>query len=407
MPTPIALHNLKHGKWRTAISTSGVAVAIILVFMQLGFLNAVAASATLIYDHLEFDVMLRSPDYFHFCDPREFPRSYLYRVAALPEVRSVRPLHATLATWRIPETPRTIENGKAGQLRGILAMGIDPTANVFSLKSIERQALLLSNPNNLLIDTETKGSDYGAADGRTFGKADYGQEVEIWDKRFQIVGLFQLGAGLAANGSVVMSSEGYGRFFPSDTEKNVNFGLIKLQPHVDPQLFAEQLQQRLAEETPSSADTAVGPTPVQVLTRHDVCRREQLRWLLQTPIGLIFGFGVLVALVVGAVVVYMVLSNDVANHIHEYATLKAMGYKDSYLSGVVMQQAIAMAVLGYAVSLAAAEVLYRVVGYIANLPMEMNWLIRLLVFVLSVGMCCISGFATLRKLRAADPADLF
>ena len=105
--------------------------------------------------------------------------------------------------------------------------------------------------------------------------------------------------------------------------------------------------------------------------------------------------------------VYMVLSNDVANHIHEYATLKAMGYKDSYLSGVVMQQALAMAVLGYAVSLACAEVLYRVVGYLANLPMEMTWLIRVLVFVLSVGMCCISGLATLRKLRAADPADLF
>ena len=141
--------------------------------------------------------------------------------------------------------------------------------------------------------------------------------------------------------------------------------------------------------------------PVSVLTRDEVRRYEQLRWLLGTPIGWIFMFGVVVALVVGAVVVYMVLSNDVANHIHEYATLKAMGYKDGYLSGVVMQQAMVMAVLGYAVSLACAEVLYRVVGSWANLPMEMTWFIRGFVFVLSVGMCCISGLATLRN--SAEP----
>ncbi len=115
----------------------------------------------------------------------------------------------------------------------------------------------------------------------------------------------------------------------------------------------------------------------------------------------------MVALVVGGVVVYMVLSNDVANHIHEYATLKAMGYSNNYLSGIVMQQAIFMAVLGYAISLVCAEFLYRIVGYLANLPMEMTWLLRLFVFVLSIGMCCLSGLATLRKLRNADPADLF
>ncbi len=118
---------------------------------------------------------------------------------------------------------------------------------------------------------------------------------------------------------------------------------------------------------------------------------EQERWLWDTPIGAIFASAWVSPWSWAAVVVYMVLSNDVANHIHEYATLKAMGYNDLYLSGVVMQQAIAMAILGYAVSLVCAEVLYRLVGYWANLPMVMTWSIRLLVLALSVGMCCISG----------------
>ncbi len=407
MQTPIALHNLTHGKWRSVVSTSGVAVAIILVFMQLGFLNAVAATATLIYDHLEFDVMLRSPDYFHFCDPREFPRTYLYQAASLPEVKSVKPLHATLATWRIPTNASTTQAKKDGQLRGILALGIDPSANVFDLPEIEDQTSVLSNPNNLLIDLKTTGKEYGAVNGKSFCADDFEQEVEIWDKRFQIVGCYELGAGLAANGSVIMSTAGYGRFFPSDTAKYVNFGLIELEPGVDARSFSERLKKRLSQETPPTDGEGTSPTPVSVLTRDDVQQYEQKRWLVGTPIGAIFLIGVGVALVVGAVVVYMVLASDVANHIHEYATLKAMGYKDRYLSGVVMQQAVAMAVLGYIVSLACAEVLYRVVGYYANLPMDMTWTIRILVFGLSVGMCCVSGLATIRKLRAADPADLF
>jgi ABC-type antimicrobial peptide transport system permease subunit len=72
-----------------------------------------------------------------------------------------------------------------------------------------------------------------------------------------------------------------------------------------------------------------------------------------------------------------------------------------------MQQAVVMALLGYTVSLGCAEILYRVVGRLANIPMEMTWWIRGCVLVLSVGMCCVSGVATLRKLSKAQPADLF
>ncbi len=407
MHTPIAFHNLMHGRWRTLVSTSGVALAIILVFMQLGFLGAVGATATQIYDHLVFDVLLRSPDYFHFCDPRDFPRSYLFQVDSMPEVASVKPLLVTLATWRIPETERTRKSHHAGELRGIVAMGIDPAANVFDLPEIEQQLDKLVNPHNLLIDRKTKGSDYGAINGWRFGPADIGREVEVWDKQFQIAGCFELGAGLAANGSVLVSDEGYDRFFPTDTVHRVNLGLVSLKEGIDPTEFCRRLRQRLSPDGARKVRSARSGLPIVALPRSDVEWYERERWLLRTPIGAIFMIGVAVALVVGGVVVYMVLSNDVANHLHEYATLKAMGYTNRYLGGIVMQQAIFMAVFGYAVSLLCAELLYRIVGYLANLPMEMNWSIRLFVFAMSVGMCCISGLATLRKLRNADPADLF
>jgi len=405
MRTPLAISNLTHGKIRTLISTMGVSLAIVLIFMQLGFLGAVAGTAVQIYDHLRFDLLLRSPDYFHFCDAREIHQSYLNRVAAMPEVESVKPLHVTLATWRIPSTPHTVKEHTAGELRALLALGIDPAENVFDLEEIDQQLWLLTNPECLLIDRKTKGDDYGALDGHTFGASDVDRKVEIWDKQYRIAGQFELGAGLASNGSVLMGRPGFARFYPGDTEHLVSFGLIQVKPGIDPQTFRHVLEERLFGGAPD--DGSPSTAPVDVLTRREVRSLEMQRWLLHTPIGSIFAAGVAVAMVVGWVVVYMVLSNDVGNHLREYATLKAMGYTDGYLRGVVMQQAIAMAALGYIVSLGCAELLYRVVGRMANIPMEMTWLIRLSVLLLSLGMCCVSGFATLRKLSKAQPADLF
>ncbi|MHB8974521.1 MAG: FtsX-like permease family protein [Pirellulaceae bacterium] len=406
MRTPLAILNLVHGKWRTLVSTSGVSLAIMLIFMQLGFLGAVAGTAVQIYDHLQFDVLLRSPDYFHFCDARDISRSFLYQVASMPEVASVKPFHVTLATWRIPETPHTLQQHTAGELRGIVAMGMDPSANVFDLEDIRQQLWKLTSPEYVLIDRKTKGDDYGARNGVSFGDQDIDREVEVWDKRCRIAGHFELGAGLAANGSVLMGSAAYARIYPGDTQNHVNFGLVQLKPGSDPEDFCERVLERLFDE-PATADAAPLARPLSVLPRQKVRTLEMRRWLWNTPIGSIFLAGVLVALVVGSVVVYMVLSNDVANHLREYATLKAMGYTDGFLRGVVMQQAVVMALLGYIVSLGCAELLYRVVGRLANIPLEMTWWIRGCVLILSVGMCCVSGVATLRKLSKAQPADLF
>ncbi|MBM4092294.1 MAG: FtsX-like permease family protein [Planctomycetes bacterium] len=414
MRVQIAFHNLMHGRWRTLVSISGVSLAIVLVFMQMGFLGMVADTATLIYNHLEFDVLLRSPDYFYFYDARDIPRTTLYRVSSMPEVESVKPLQVVLAKWRVPEGAPAMRAEDVGGERVIVVMGVDPGSAMGNkqgpsgppfrgLPAVASGAARLAGPQFLLIDQETKGDDFGAYDGEEFGDDDIDRDVEINRKRFLIRGYFRLGAGLAAKGSVIMSESGYARIYPGDARNNVSFGLVRLKAGNDPGTFCRLLEERLSSEPGAGS----GRASVDVLTRRQVERYEKDRWLYKTPIGAIFISGVAVALVVGGVVVYMVLSNDVANHLREYATLKAMGYSNRYMNRIVMQQAVIMALLGYAASLLCAELLYRLVGTLANIPMNMSWNIRVVVFVLSVAMCCMSGVATLRKLRKAHPADLF
>jgi putative ABC transport system permease protein len=112
-------------------------------------------------------------------------------------------------------------------------------------------------------------------------------------------------------------------------------------------------------------------------------------------------------LLVGWAIVYQVLSTDIANMMSEYATLKAMGYSSRYLAAVVLQQSVLLAVVGYAPSLAVSWILYILIGAQSGMPMVMTWQIAALVFALAIGMCLLSGLFAMRKLFAADPADLF
>jgi putative ABC transport system permease protein len=116
---------------------------------------------------------------------------------------------------------------------------------------------------------------------------------------------------------------------------------------------------------------------------------------------------VLVGMVVGGIIVYQILFADVNDHLPEYATLKAMGYSNSFLAGVVIQQAVILAALGFLPGVAMSIVLYRVSGEATRLPLEMTLERALFVLGLTVTMCTISALMALRKVRSADPAEVF
>ena len=91
------------------------------------------------------------------------------------------------------------------------------------------------------------------------------------------------------------------------------------------------------------------------MTKADFIARETAYWNGATPIGYVFAFGAIMGLVVGAIIVYQILFADVSDHLNEYATLRAMGYRNRFVSGIVLQEAAILAVLGYVPGVAAAS----------------------------------------------------
>jgi putative ABC transport system permease protein len=384
MATPLAWHNLLHNRVRSGVAIAGVTFAIVLMFMQLGFLEAVKISATLIYDVLDFDICLRSRDYNRFTDARTFPMQRLNQAESVAGVASAAPLMVGIFSWRNPYN---------GEQRAVLAIGAPTDSPVYR---DETQALIeqrLSRPETLLVDTRTR-REFGPKNGLRFGPADEGVEVEINSHALTIAGDFTRGAGLSAGGAVLLSRHEFLRCAPYLTADDVNLGLLR----VDPGQNVAALVQELADALPDDVET---------VSRQGALDWEVHHWVWETNFGLIFQSGVLVAVIVGTAIVYQVLASDVARLMPEYATLKAMGYGNWYLVGVMVQQALLLAIVSYILGVVVAQMLYVVTAAGAQIPVRMTMENLLLVFSLSVTMGVISGLAAVRKAFRADPAELF
>jgi putative ABC transport system permease protein len=249
----------------------------------------------------------------------------------------------------------------------------------------------LKQPDTFLFDRLSRGkyADVVAqvADGRSV-------KTEIQRRTIEIAGLFPLGASFATDGTLVTSSENFMRFFPQQNPGQITLGLVKLEAGSDPVQVLAQIQALLPPDTIAS-------------TKQTYVDEEQAYWQETTPIGIVFTFGTIMSFIVGTVIVFQVLSTDVNDHMSEYATFKAMGYRDRYLLMIVLEQSLILASLGFLPGLALALGQYSLIANLGALPIAMTAERMVLVFTLTVGMCIISGVIATRKLQSADPADNF
>jgi len=389
MRTNLAFLNIQHNLPRTLVALAGIGVAILLMFMQLGFRGAVENTATTLYDRMDFDLLVRSPGYLHFVEPDAIEVTILDQLRSHSAVREVKPLQVGLAGWLSSDQK---------QLRGLMVLGIEPQQPPFRNEQVSAQWRQLETEGTLLIDTRSS-PQFGPIDGKRFGAEDLGQGVEVNGQRFQIAGTFTLGAGLTADGSLVTNLNGFKRITQGIKAGQVSLALVSLNPSVDVERARTELQRMLTG--------ANGSKRAEVLIRSEVVGRELNRWINETPIGFIFTLGVLLSLIVGGAIFYMILATDVAKRLPEYATLRAMGYPDRHLAGFVLLQAFYLGMFAFFPALLASIGGYFLTEWLANIPIAMNPGRIVLVFCLTLVMCLASGLLALRKLFQAEPASLF
>jgi putative ABC transport system permease protein len=379
---PLAWQQLIRQKGKFIVASTGIGFAVILILIQLGFKSALIDCNVALPRLLQADLVLISPQSKNFGSLNTFTRRRLFQARNQPEVESVAPLYVQLGNWQNPVTKLK---------SAILVLGFTPTQPVFNLADINQNTALLQYPDTYLFDRLSAPS-YKPA----IAKIKQGSKLttELQNRKITVAGLFSLGTSFTADSTLVTSDQNFFRVFSAQKPSEISLGLINLKSGSDAIAVAQKLNSQL-------------PNDVKVLTRQAYVDAELKYWQTETSIGFIFSLGVVVGFVVGVIVVYQIIYSDVSEHLPEYATLKAMGYKNVYLIGVIFQQVLILAVVGFIPASLISFSLYEFIRNATNLPLALGIDRVIEVFILTVVMCLISGAITLQKLSSADPAEIF
>lgn len=377
----LAWRQLLQDRSKLIAATLGVLFACVLVFMQLGFLDSLYASAASAPLKMRGDLFVLHRQTEALWRPVQFDRSILMRVLGHPNVDAVYPLYTSLGHFKNIDTRKK---------RTLMVYGYDPDADLINIDEIRAQRAALRQQDVVLFDI-TSRPEFGPVQQQISAWRDM---TEINDRKVRIAGTFHMGTSFAADGNVVTSDLNFHRIFPNRAIDQVDLGVILLEPGASALRAQADLTPLLGEEA-------------RVLTYEELVRFEQEYWENTAPLGFIFGFGVAMGLVVGIAIVYQILFTDISNNLNEYATLKAMGYSQAYLVQVVLATAFFLSLFGFVPGFFLSLGLYHVAENAIFIPFPMPFSKVVIVFLFILMMCMAAGMLAIRKLSAADPADMF
>lgn len=380
--TPVAWLQVTNNPVKLGIALAGVSFSNLLMFFQLGLLDSIYYSQRKPIDRLRADLVMVSAGYSNLGSLQAFERSRLYQALGVQGVAGVSPLRISRGSWITPSTRQSFD---------VYVFGVNLARPSLAIPELEQDPARLQPLRNALFDRTSK-NQYG--DVAAAVRRDGVFPVEISGRSIRIVDTFSLGATFAADSNLITSDSSFLYLFPKLQARQIQLGLIQLQPGVSDLAVQAALQPLM-------------PNDVKVLTREQLAQLELSYWKRNSSVGFIFSLGVLVGFVVGSIIVYQILFGDVMNSLPQYATLKAMGYTDMYVIGVVIQQSAILALVGFIPGVLSSMGLYWVLANVTKLTIFMTATRALQVLGLTFVMCVGSGALATRKLVQLDPADVF
>ena len=216
---PVAWLQLRRERIRTLVATAGVAVAVVLIFMQLGFRDALFGSVLRFHRAFRYDLAMIHARTDYLVRPESFSRRRLYQVLGVDGVEAVSPVYLGVSLWRDPAA--------RANTRAIFVMGFDPEDRVFDLPGVVENQRRLRLPDVVLFDERSR-PEYGAIPDlfRREGRV----ATELGNRNVAVEGLFRLGTSFGVDGSLVTSDLNFRRIFPERQAGRIDVGLIQLEP---------------------------------------------------------------------------------------------------------------------------------------------------------------------------------
>ncbi len=370
---PLGMQLLAHKKGRLALSGSGIAVAVVIMFVELGFFHGVVESQAKVARLFNGDLVALHKNRTHLNKWNGFGRIRLAQLSAFDELREVIPIYKGTMGLRNPDNEL---------LKRIVAYAFPPHAAPFRISRMDELGPRLSTRNTVLFDRASR---------KIFGRFQRGRSVELDGMHYRVAGLVTLGPNLVNDGTVLMSEGSWLKRHPTDTPV---MAVLRVRDGLDVGDALRRIAARL-------------PDDLQIMTPQALYQREVDYTVHVAPIGTIFGVGLVAGIIIGILVCHQVLFNEIADHLAQYATLKAMGFSERTLNGIVTEEALTLSLAGFAIGASLAYPIYWYVESETALVMALEPSSLALVFALTLAICVTAGLLAARRVARLDPAELF
>src|SRR6516162_6627347 len=253
---PLAWLNLTHDRRRFVLFSLGIALAVVLIFVQYGFRNALLDSNILLIQKLNADLAVISGRRAALPFRETFARHRLAQIAGVPGVRTVHPLYMEyyLSPLRSPDKAPE----RRGPNRPIRVIGVDPGAYLLKFPELDpatdaaiSRVKELQQFGRALFDRGAKTNIDNRSES-IFGAVVPGVETDLDRQRVRMVGEVDLGIDFGADGTLIMSEDSFVELLRrpyclGDPRAEVEIGLVRLDPDADRKAVQQMVRNAFPE----------------------------------------------------------------------------------------------------------------------------------------------------------------
>ena len=370
----LALRNLLHDRVRLAVTLVGILFSIVLVAVQLGLYLGSSRMITANIARSNADLFVTTYGAKSFEDGGVLLTDRdRHQALAAAGVQSVVPIVVSFAEWRKPAggSSRVVLVGSDSEDKGLVPWSLAEG----TLEDIKA-------PDAIAVDRSYLDE---------LGVTGIGDTAQAAMGRVKIRALTE-GVRSFTQSPYAYTTLNRARQLLGVGDDRSTFLLVKLAPGADVAKVQADLRQRLEGD--------------DVLTKDEFESRSLKQWLFRTGAGLALIGGAILGSLVGTVIVAQTLYSSTKDHIHEFATLRALGSSKGYIHKVILVQAGLSAVMGYLLGMMIA-LLILYASRNSSLPLVMTPGLAFWLFALTLFMCAISALSAIVKVTKIDPATVF
>ncbi|HEY9295633.1 FtsX-like permease family protein [Coleofasciculus sp. FACHB-64] len=412
----IARKNLFEDIPRFLAAQAGIMFAVSLVTIQTGIFNGFTRATTLLIDNSNADIWVSSADMIHMELTLPIPAQRVVEARRVEGVEQAEPLIVQASLWR----------DSRNKISPMRIIGFNPAGELFSPgKVIQGSLSALKQPYTVMLDKSNL---------RPLNIKQIGDVAEVGSFKAQLVALTQDTQSITSNTFLFTSLETANAYANSRVTTSLNCKLQsgdikctsasasfnnppaannlsapapqKLTPtdlityvlvQAKPGQDLQQLKKKLEAALPDT----------RAYTKAEMASQTRVFWQQRTGIGFILGLGAVVGIIIGMAIAGQILYASVSDHLKEYGTLKAMGASDWKIYGVIVEQALWMAVLGYIPSMVLCQGLGAWTFATQGIIILITPGSAIAIFGITTLMCVGSAIFAIQRVTRVDPAIVF